>query len=269
MIIYDDGKSYRVVKQPDHGKQCVAFARFWGNEEFDFPTPALSLERAAGEHDNGWTEWEQHPTIDERYARPWQFMELQAEEHVPLYRRGIARSLELDPYTGILVSMHGTGLYNGRYGTFAGLKPKVFTAQQQPIVDGYIAEQTGIQESLRQRLREQGQWDGESSEARLWHNYRLLQILDRLSLWCCFQNLPTGKLGPTPTRLGQDDVDLELTSTRPWTLSMNPYPFREARVEAPVEARDVPKREYRSPEHFLEEFERAQPYVAEFVLVPA
>jgi hypothetical protein len=42
---------------------------------------------------------------------------LTPHEHVPLYRRGIALAAAHDPTTGLLVSMHGAGLYNDCYGT--------------------------------------------------------------------------------------------------------------------------------------------------------
>ena len=42
--------------------------------------------------------------------------------HLAFYRACIAAVSDQDPYAGLLVSMHGAGIYRGRYGTQPSLK---------------------------------------------------------------------------------------------------------------------------------------------------
>ena len=43
-----------------------------------------------------------------------------------------------DPTTGLLVSMHGAGLYNDRYGTFR-LAEQKFSPPERALVDEFLA----------------------------------------------------------------------------------------------------------------------------------
>src|SRR5215471_19126762 len=109
-----------VVRQPDHGVQTGLFASHWGNEETPPFTPREPVIAAGTRHDDGWQAWEEeHPT--------------------------------LDPTTGLLVSMHGAGLYNDRYGTFR-LAERQFSPSEQALVDEFLAEQALFQQSLAERV---------------------------------------------------------------------------------------------------------------------
>ena len=140
-----------VVRQPDHGVQTGLFARHWGNEATPPFTPREPVIAAGTRHDDGWKAWEEeHPTLDPSTGHPWQFYTLTPHEHVPLYRRGIAMAAEHDPTTGLLVSMHGAGLYNDRYGTFR-LAERQFSPSEQVLVDEFLAEQALFPQSLAAR----------------------------------------------------------------------------------------------------------------------
>ena len=59
----------------------------------------------------------------------------------------IAAVLDQDPYAGLLVSMHGAGIYRGRYGTQPSLK-LTFADEVRDQVEAFVAEQ----EELHARL---------------------------------------------------------------------------------------------------------------------
>lgn len=139
------------IRQPDHGLQTGDFARHWGNDDTPPFDPREPVIEAGSRHDNGWLTWEDRPTLDPETGRPWQFLKLPPHEHLPLYRNGIRQAAEYHPWTGLLVSMHGAGLYNGRYGTFE-LAARSFTAEERALVDEFLAEQALFQLSLAERL---------------------------------------------------------------------------------------------------------------------
>ena len=170
-----------VVRQPDHGVQTGLFARHWGNEEMPPFTPREPVIAAGTRHDDGWQAWRRstRPSIHPR-GTPWQFYTLTPHEHVPLYRRGIAMAAEHDPTTGLLVSMHGAGLYNDRYGTFR-LAERQFNPAEQVLVDEFLAEQALFQQSLAERALGRQFHTHVTTDPQVWYTYLLLQVWDRLS----------------------------------------------------------------------------------------
>ena len=60
--------------------------------------------------------------------------------HLAFYRAGIAAITDEDPYAGLLVSMHGAGIYRQRYGTDTGSRLSR-AAEVQPLVDAFVEEQ--------------------------------------------------------------------------------------------------------------------------------
>ena len=49
-------------------------------------------------------------------GKPLNFLDVGVLAHLAFYRAGIAAITEQDAYAGLLVSMHGAGIYRGRYG---------------------------------------------------------------------------------------------------------------------------------------------------------
>ena len=109
--------------------------------------------------------------------------------HLAFYRAGIAAISEQDPYAGLLVSMHGAGIYRGRYGPQPELK-LTFADDVREQVDAFVAEQESAFEAATARARGQRR-----SSAR--HDYELLQLYDRMSLLFCINDTlspPAGEL---------------------------------------------------------------------------
>lgn len=260
MILRKRGRELVVIRQTDHAKQCALFVHHWGNEHTDPPAPREPLVHAAAEHDNGWAEWEAHPTLDPTTGQPWQFVDLPADEHIALYQRGIARSAQYDPYSGLLVSMHGVGLYNDRYGTWP--RPsgsRSLTAAQRALVATYVAEQEALQARLRQAAAADPRYAAWTTDAAIWRAYKLLQVWDRLSLQFCWRGAASGEIAPAPLRADAPDATLVCEGDGVWTLRLRPYPFDRSPVELPVAARLVPDRRYTSPEDFLATYQAAEP----------
>jgi hypothetical protein len=244
----DDG--WLVIRQADHGLQTGEFAKHWGNETTPSYTPSQPVIEAAARHDNGWIEWDDHQaSLDPDTGQPYQFFRLTPHEHVPLYRRGIRMAADVDAYT-LLVSMHGAGLYNDRYGTFR-LAEQHFTAEERALVDEFLAEQALFQESLASRIARIDRKTHVTRDPHVWRNYLLLQVWDRLSLQYAFRQAVSGEIGPVPLPDGSS-YTLSCVARGPYTLALDPYPFDSANLTFPIVARRVPDTTYRAAEEFLE-----------------
>jgi hypothetical protein len=238
-----------VVRQPDHGIQTGQFAAHWGNETTPSFDPRRAVIEAGTRHDNGWAAWEERPTLDPDTGQPWQFYRLTPHEHVPLYRRGIEMAAEFDSTTGLLVSMHGAGLYNDRYGTFR-LAEQRFSASERELVDEFLAEQALFQQSLAERALGRAVHTHVTTDPQVFYNYLLLQVWDRLSLQFAFRLAADCEISPLPRPDGSSGV-LRVKHLGEFAVALDPYPFDEPSLVFPLAARLLPDRRYRNAEEFL------------------
>ncbi|MCC7105676.1 MAG: DUF3891 family protein [Chloroflexi bacterium] len=250
MILQEHHGELLAARQPDHGLQTGAFATHWGNDETPGFRPRHHVIEAGARHDNGWIGWESHPGLDPETGRGWQFWSLTPHEHVPLYRRGIREAAQYDPYAGLLVSMHGAGLYNNRYGTFQ-LRERNWTPEEKILVEEFLDEQATFQQSLAERALGRQVHTHVTTDPEVWYNYKLLQVWDRLSLQFVFFKAADGQIAPLPR---PDGTDLALTCRQrgELTLALDPYPFDEDSCLFPIATRRLPKKPFTSAEAFLE-----------------
>jgi hypothetical protein len=240
-----------VVRQPDHGVQTGLFASRWGNEHTPTFDPREAVIDAGTRHDNGWADWEESPTMDPETGQPWQFFKLTPHEHVPLYRRGIQLAADHDPTTGLLVSMHGAGLYNDRYGTFR-LNERNLSQAEKDLVDEFLAEQALFQTSLAERAIQRELHAHVTTDPQVWYNYLLLQVWDRLQLQFAWKLAADGEIAPLPYPDGST-ATLKITNLGEMSVKLDPYPFDTSPLSFPMAARLLPDKPYRNAEEFLAE----------------
>jgi Protein of unknown function (DUF3891) len=206
VIVRDRGDDWQVVLQTDHADLSGAFARAWA----DRARRHDSLTIAAARHDDGWAVWERAPRVDAETGKPVNFLDVDVTSHLAFYRAGIAAITEQDPYAGLLVSMHGAGIYQQRYGRDPSLGLSR-AAEVQELVDAFVAEQeAGYEERLAQL--------GISDEDR-WRDYELLQLFDRLSLHFCMRDAEAGEAA--------EFQGYSLEPRGPWRIRLEPFPFGE------------------------------------------
>lgn len=250
MILTRTDHGLLVVRQPEHGHQTGLFAGSWGNENIP-PIEARreSILLASTHHDDGWSTWELHPTLDPDTEQPFQFHSLTPFEHIPLYRAGITRAAAIDPFAGILVSMHGVGLYNDRYGTFR-LVDQDLNTEERLLVAEFIQDMQVLQNGLAQTidLNTNGHV---SSDPEVHDAYLQLQVWDRLSLQFLYRLADDGVISPLPIGNGTS-VELHCRNAGAFQLLLQPYPFEESEMCFPVRTITIPDRHYRTPEEFLE-----------------
>ena len=143
MIVRDRGDSWQVVMQTDHADLSAEFARTWAEVRPRHESLTIATER----HDDGWAVWEQSPRVDAD-GTPVNFLDVDVRSHLAFYRAGIAAVGEQDLYAGLLVSMHGAGIYRQRYGRDPALG--LSRAQEvQGLVDAFVDEQeAGYEERI-------------------------------------------------------------------------------------------------------------------------
>jgi hypothetical protein len=207
VIVRDLGDAWQVVMQTDHADLAAAFARAWA-EPLE-PSLVTATER----HDDGWAVWEQSPRTDGD-GKPVNFLEVDVRAHLAFYRAGIAAITEEDADAGLLVSMHGAGIYKQRYGldTALGLAR---AAEVKDEVDAFVAEQEA----------KFGGGPGDRLE-----DYTLLQLFDRLSLYFCMRDGEEAEL-----------QGYTLSPVEPWRVRLSPYPFGEQPLRASLLRRVLPK----------------------------
>jgi Protein of unknown function (DUF3891) len=221
MIVRDAGEAWQVVLQTDHADLSGAFARAWAEEG---PRHA-SVVVAATRHDDGWAVWERFPLIESGSGRPLNFLDVQVPVHLTFYRAGIAAITDEDPYAGLLVSMHGAGIYRQRYGRDPGLK-LTHADEVAELVEAFVAEQEG---GYERRTAEAG-----VDEEQRWADYELLQLYDRLSLYFCMRDVEAGEAAELQ--------GYQLEPDGPWRVRMAQFPFRESPARFRLLRRVIPKR---------------------------
>jgi hypothetical protein len=256
------GGSILLVRQVDHQDQCGLMADAWGNAGFARPEPYGPIALAARVHDEGWRPWEQEPGVDGEGA-PVNFSDIDRPAHVALYGRGIADAAARDARAGLLVSLHGQGLYEGRRGLDPG--PPTPRSERPPAVAAFLAEQDEVQRGLRERIG-----SGPDLDAWAWAGYRLLQTWDVMSLFLTWGRLwDRGEMAlpQTPRAVGDPGVVLRLRREGDG-VACGPWPFRGDAVDLPVAARSVPARAYASAADLAAEMARSRPQTLRFRLRP-
>jgi hypothetical protein len=199
VIVRNIGNGWQVVLQTDHADLSAQFAASWS----DPAELSDSLEIATRRHDDGWAVWERAPRVDGD-GTPVNFLDVDVRSHLAFYRAGIAAVTEQDSHAGLLVSMHGAGIYRQRYGLDPGL---VLTRapEVQEEVDAFVAEQ-------------EAKFGDDPGDHR--GDYELLQLFDRLSLYFCMRDVEAGE--------SADIQGYVLEPVGHWRVRVSPYPFVEA-----------------------------------------
>jgi hypothetical protein len=178
-----------VIGQPAHAWVSGQLARAWGNAAFPAPAPREPFCLAAEQHDVGWADADLAPTVGPD-GRPRSFVEQPRAVHVAIWRGAARRLLAQSRYAALLVSLHGTSLYE-----------RVDTDAEPPdtaaAIRAYLAGQRALQSELATGL------DPEQID----RNRRLLLALDRLSLMLCHGRATT--LTDVPATDGRATIRVE------------------------------------------------------------
>jgi hypothetical protein len=199
MLLRPDGDDVICIGQPAHAWLSGQLARNW----HPAPEPYEEVCLAAAQHDIGMADWDAAPELNPQTGLPQSFMEMALDTHLRLWTHAPQRMLSQSRYAALLVSMHGTALYEMRD-----------LDRMSPEHAGKVRAYLAGQRALQQRLS-----DGLDSE-QVKRNQRLLWGWDFLSLALCL-------------RWDGRAVDgIEYTGT-----TFDPWPFRDEIVTLMTEGR--------------------------------
>ncbi|HKN95203.1 MAG TPA: DUF3891 family protein [Thermoleophilaceae bacterium] len=222
--------SFLAIGQASHAWASGQLARAWGNQQFGDVEPWEEVCLGAEQHDVGWAEWDLDPEIDPETGRPHTFISLPLAEKLDLWSRAARKVVSQSRYAALLVSMHGTAL-------FERWPPKGHEA----LVQRFLEEQHALQERLARGF----------DPDQLRRNQKLVFAWDYISLALCLDWAPA-EVKDVPTASGEP-VTLELSEQG----ELDPWPFRGERVELKVDAR-----------RWAGSFEDSPPLTLEFTLRP-
>src|SRR5262245_24409655 len=241
MLVRDAGNLWHIVLQTEHGELAGKFAGAWAPR----PEPFDSLITVARRHDDGWFLWERGPCLDPE-GRPANFLDVPVRLHLAFYRAAIVAVTAEDAYAGLILSMHGAGIYKYRYGLQSDLRMR-FIDEAAVDAQSFVAEQ---EDSFPRRLADLG-----IDEAEAWRGYHLLQVWDRLSLYACLRDLDAGATETIPAvPFNGSQIELELSPLGPGCVQVAPWPFEAPRLELVFERRSLPKQTWRSDADFRTAF---------------
>jgi hypothetical protein len=196
----EDGDAVVCIGQPAHAWLSGQLARAW---TLDPVEPWEEVCLAAEQHDVGMAELDAAPELNPETGRPYHFTELPLATHLRLWSAAPLRMLPQSRFAAVVVSMHGTALYEMR-------DLSKMSETDAHAVRGYLSAQRELQDRLSEGL----------DRDRLGAAQRLVWIWDFLSLGLCLRWEGRGIEGTT---LGEETID--------------PWPFRESSLVLRTEGR--------------------------------
>ncbi len=206
MLLREDGDAVVCIGQAAHAWVSGQLARAWKGV-----SPREEVCLAAEQHDVGMAQWDLAPALNPETGRPQSFMEMPLEVHLGLWSAAPQHLFTQSRYAALLVSMHGTALYEMR--DLAKL-----SSADADAVRAYLAGQRALQVRLAA--------DVGAPEDELRRNQRLIWTWDWLSLALCLRWAPASL----------DDLTLGDDGT------LDPWPFAADAVELRCEGRRLERR---------------------------
>ena len=110
IVIHEPDNSLLLVWQRDHAASSAAMAEAWRRPQVLEPTMWRRFIEAVRRHDDGWTESEKAPILDDA-GSPLDFKSIPTPHHVAVWRCGIDQAAAEDAYAALLVAQHARWLY--------------------------------------------------------------------------------------------------------------------------------------------------------------
>jgi hypothetical protein len=174
---------------------------------------------AAEQHDAGMASWDLEPTLNLDTGLPHSFMEMPLDAHLDVWSHAAERVLPQSRYAALLVSMHGTALYEMR-------DLDRLDAADASAVGEFMAERRAEQERLLASL--------DLARPQVQRNQRLVWTWDFMSLALCL-DWPPAKASRVPDAEGEVDVSLEPAGEG--RVVVDPWPFGTDSVRVHCEGR--------------------------------
>jgi hypothetical protein len=235
MIVRRDGDDLLLVRQADHALLSGWLAAGWGAPPWQAPEPREPTIIGARLHDLAWTPFDEQLRLRPD-GQPYAFFEVERSISTEFYLRGLDAVEAMEPYAGLLGSLHYSGFYASHWGWQHWAKP----SQLEDVLERFVARELERQGRLRRQLG-----FGPTEERRLACNYFWLQLWDRISLDICMfgfagftEDYPTVPVGYAPdAKTVRLHIELSaggVCRLDPYPLLLNPYRARIPCVRVPA-----------------------------------
>jgi Protein of unknown function (DUF3891) len=250
--------SLALIAQTNHAELSGQFAANWGNDVFARPCPFQSVVRAAIYHDAGWYRYEAQPTYDAATKTTPNFPQVPADPtQLAAYQWAIDWLTDIDPYAGLLISRHRTGLWSERYHTISN-PPLRQRGPLSELVTEFMKHNEARQEPALALL--------DRDEFAV--NYHNLQVWDLLSLYLCSAEPKSQAIELVPSRYQQrDDVRMSLEPLDGERISIEPYPFAVRPLKVCYAYKLLATHDFLTEAAFLDAYYAAIPKTKYFDLV--
>lgn len=243
MIRHRHGDDFYLFTQHDHALLSGRLAEQIAGSIIARPSP--SAIKGIALHDCGWPLHDDEPTLNSR-GEPLHVFETPPEIATRVWKASTLRAANIDPYSGLLVSLHVLHLS--------------LMAHASPPSPGDVFELNKFQHAqieLQERLRPQvglridrplthglaPPGSGPAEDELLFH-FRLLRAMDALSLaLLCSEPLSITMEG-LMSQSGGNAVDFSLTRPSEFTVELDPWPFMPGPHEHQVRFHRVPARRF-------------------------
>ena len=261
IVRYETNGSLVMITQNDHAQLSGLFAAHWGNGELEKPRPYLSMVRAAMFHDRGWIRYETGPQLDPKTGRTPSFREVPNDRpQLEAFEWAGDWLSAIDPYAGLMVMRHRSGLYQGRYGVMIH-PPPIQRGKLPPEIEALIARSEAKQKVAAEKV-----------DAReLATNYNLLQVWDMLSLYICTgEVLKPDRIEPVPLSYsGAAGVAMQLRPLERDAIALTPYPFDQPSLVTNVILRRLTRTSFKDTADLQAEYFKTAPQAMSLRLVAA
>jgi hypothetical protein len=261
IVRYESDGSIVMITQNDHAQLSGLFAAHWGNDEFEKPRPNGSLVRAAMFHDRGWIRYETGPQLNPETGKTPNYRDVPTDNaQLEAFAWAGEWLSAIDPYAGLMISKHRTGLWQRRYGVI-NHPPAIQRGTLPPHIQQFIARSEAEQMAAAAKL----------DPKELAINYNLLQVWDIISLYICSNEvLKPDRIEPVPTDYsGAAGPGMTLTPAESGTIAVDPYPFDQPSLTTNVIFRRLTQSKFRDSVELQDAYFKTAPQVASFKLVPS
>ncbi|MDZ8184930.1 MAG: DUF3891 family protein [Nostoc sp. ChiSLP02] len=220
------------ITQPHHAWLSGQLARAWGNEQFGEFAPKEEVCLGAEQHDIGWLQWEPKPTLNPETGYPYKFTELPIEVHLEIWSGAKQLALILGRYVTLLVSLHGTGLYE----RFTSWQNSPKSAQ---LVQNFLNNEYTFQKEIIDILQQDEYYAPYVTSEAIARNQKLVATWDTFSIILCIAKAGEQHIDRVPTINGTTTLKLTTLEDKEHqhTVVVSPWPFAQSQIRLVYEGR--------------------------------
>ncbi len=230
MLLRTDSEGVIAISQPAHAWVSGQLARQWGNAEFAQPREEVCF--AASQHDIGFLDWEEAPTLNGATGLPHTFLDLPTRTHLQIWTKGIRHMLRFGRYPALLVSLHFTAI--GQH-ALPDKEPADATLMRE-----FLEQQDELQTTLLTSLRNDFNYEDLCIEEAVRENQELVSLWDWMSLLLCLK-FGEEKILKDPPAGGSRKLKMTPLNKEASRVRVEPWPFGTDRVQVACEGRHLLK----------------------------